>query len=86
MGSGTGCDAQYLFADDVLGQNRGHVPRHAKVYRNFAAEYDGLQRERAAAFSEFVADVERKAFPEAKHVVHMDPAELKKFLQSLEHR
>jgi 3-methyl-2-oxobutanoate hydroxymethyltransferase len=44
-----------------------------------------LQRERAAAFSEFVADVDRKAFPEAKHLVHMDPAELKRFLQSLEH-
>jgi 3-methyl-2-oxobutanoate hydroxymethyltransferase len=84
MGSGTGCDAQYLFADDVLGQNRGHVPRHAKVYRNFAAEYDRLQRERSAAFSEFVADVECKVFPEVKHVVRMDPAEFKKFLQSLE--
>ncbi|MBV9286692.1 MAG: 3-methyl-2-oxobutanoate hydroxymethyltransferase [Hyphomicrobiales bacterium] len=86
MGSGSGCDAQYLFADDVLGQNRGHVPRHARAYRNFAAEYDRLQRERTAAFSEFVADVERKAFPEAKHLVRMDPAELKKFLQSLDAR
>ena len=57
MGAGTGCDAQYLFADDVLGQNRGHMPRHSKVYRNFAAEYDRLQAERVAAFSEFVADM-----------------------------
>ena len=86
MGSGTGCDAQYLFADDVLGQNRRHVPRHAKVYRNFADEYDRLQKERVAAFSEFVADVERKAFPEDKHVVHMDSSELKKFLLGLEAR
>src|SRR5438067_12791996 len=46
MGAGTGCDAQYLFADDVLGQNRGHIPRHSKVYRNFATEYDRLQAER----------------------------------------
>src|SRR6185436_8039791 len=29
MGAGAGCDAQYLFADDVLGSNTGHVPRHA---------------------------------------------------------
>ena len=29
MGAGTGCDAQYLFAEDVLGQNRGHMPRHS---------------------------------------------------------
>ena len=31
--------------------NRGHMPRHSKVYRNFAAEYDRLQAERVAAFS-----------------------------------
>ena len=77
MGSGVECDAQYLFANDVLGQNRGHVPRHSKVYRNFAAEYDRLQRERVSAFCEFVADVDSKAFPEEKHIVHMDPEELK---------
>ena len=26
MGAGTGCDAQYLFAEDVLGSNTGHYP------------------------------------------------------------
>ena len=26
MGSGAGCDAQYLFATDILGSNTGHVP------------------------------------------------------------
>jgi 3-methyl-2-oxobutanoate hydroxymethyltransferase len=84
MGAGAGCDAQYLFAEDVLGQNRGHMPRHSKVYRNFAAEFDRLQKERVAAFSEFVADVESKAFPEDRHVVHMDPAELSKFLNGID--
>lgn len=83
MGAGTGCDAQYLFAEDVLGQNRGHMPRHSKVYRNFAAEFDRLQAERIAAFSEFVADVDSKAYPEEKHVVRMDPAELKRFMNRL---
>ena len=76
MGAGTGCDAQYLFAEDILGQNRGHMPRHSKVYRNFAAEYDRLQAERIAAFSEYVADVNSGAYPEDRHVVRMDPAEL----------
>ena len=80
MGAGTGCDAQYLFAEDVLGTNRGHMPRHSKVYRNFAAEYDRLQAERVAAFSEFVADVNTKAYPEEQHIVRMDPAELKLFM------
>ena len=31
MGSGPGCDVQYLFAEDILGTNRGHMPRHSKV-------------------------------------------------------
>jgi len=84
MGAGTGCDAQYLFADDVLGQNRGHMPRHSKVYRNFAAEYDRLQAERVAAFSEFAADVKSKAFPEDRHILHMDSAELEKFMRGID--
>ena len=63
MGAGAGCDAQYLFAEDVLGSNRGHMPRHSKVYRNFAAEYDRLQAERVAAFGEFVADVGERRLP-----------------------
>ncbi len=57
MGAGPGCDVQYLYSKDILGENRGHLPRHAKVYRNFAAEFDRLQRERVAAYGEFIADV-----------------------------
>lgn len=84
MGAGIGCDAQYLFADDILGQNRGHMPRHSKVYRNFAAEYDRLQAERIAAFSEYVADVNSLAYPEDKHVVHMDPDQLRLFMEKID--
>lgn len=84
MGAGTGCDAQYLFADDILGQNRGHMPRHSKVYRNFAAEFDRLQAERIAAFSEYVADVNSLAYPEDKHVVHMDPDQLGQFMEKID--
>ncbi|PSJ62660.1 3-methyl-2-oxobutanoate hydroxymethyltransferase [Kumtagia ephedrae] len=84
MGAGIGCDAQYLFAEDVLGQNRGHMPRHSKVYRNFAAEYDRLQAERVAAFSEFVEDCNSRAYPEERHIVHMDPAELAKFMDAID--
>ncbi len=84
MGAGSGCDAQYLFADDVLGANRGHVPRHARIYRNFAAEYDRLHQERIAAFSAYVADVKSGAYPGEAHLVGIDPAELEAFLLALE--
>jgi 3-methyl-2-oxobutanoate hydroxymethyltransferase len=83
MGAGTGCDAQYLFAEDILGANRGHMPRHSKVYRDFAAEYDRLQQERIAAFKEYVSDVESRAYPEERHIVRMPPDELKAFLDRL---
>ena len=83
MGAGAGCDAQYLFADDILGQNRGHMPRHSKVYRDFAAEYDRLQNERVNAFSEFVQDVVTGKFPEDQYLVHMGKPELATFLDHL---
>ncbi|HSU99805.1 MAG TPA: 3-methyl-2-oxobutanoate hydroxymethyltransferase, partial [Roseiarcus sp.] len=84
MGAGAGCDAQYLFAEDVLGYSRGHQPRHAKVYRDFRAEYERLQRERIAAFKEFCADVEKGAFPEEKHLVPIADSEFGAFVKGLD--
>jgi 3-methyl-2-oxobutanoate hydroxymethyltransferase len=83
MGAGPGCDVQYLFAEDILGANRAHMPRHAKAYRNFAAEFDRLQEERVKAFSEYIADVKSGAYPEEKHIVRMPEPELKSFMQAL---
>ncbi|MFM2056352.1 MAG: hypothetical protein RLY71_737 [Pseudomonadota bacterium] len=84
MGAGSGGDAQYLFASDVLGYNTGHIPRHAKVYRNFAAEYERLQTERIAAFREFSGDVGSGAYPEARHNVGVAPEVLVQFQQFLD--
>ena len=78
LGSGGGCDAQYLFSADLLGENTGHIPRHAKKYRNFAAERERLQLERVAAYKEYIADVTSGAFPEAGHVVSIDVDALRK--------
>lgn len=83
MGAGAGCDAQYLFACDILGETEGAIPRHARTYRNFAAEHARLQTERIAAFAEFRADVAAGAFPEPRHVVAMDAAEHDRFLQGI---
>lgn len=83
MGAGAGCDAQYLFSCDLLGYTRGHLPRHAKVYRDFAAEFARLQDERIAAFTEFNADVASGAYPEEQHLVPVDPAVVEAFLDAL---
>ena len=79
MGAGTGCDAQYLFTCDVLGETTGHIPKHAKVYRNFAAEREKLQQERIAAFREYHNDVQSGKFPETTQVVSALPGEVEKF-------
>ena len=84
MGAGAGCDAQYLFSNDILGYTEGHIPRHSKIYRDFASEYARLQTERVGAFSEFVSDVNSGAYPEEKHVVRMAPGELEGFREGLE--
>jgi 3-methyl-2-oxobutanoate hydroxymethyltransferase len=81
MGAGPGADAQYLFAEDVLGYTQGHKPRHAKTYRNFAAEYAQLQNERIAAFKEFIADVNSGAYPEQQHNVPISDDELSRFME-----
>ncbi len=80
MGAGPGADAQYLFAEDVLGQTQGHKPRHAKTYRNFAAEYARLQQERISAFREFIADVNTGGYPQPQHNVAMTDAEFATFM------
>lgn len=83
MGAGSGADAQYLFTEDVLGCTRGHKPRHAKTYRDFASEYARLQRERVAAFGEFRADVTSGAYPAPDHIVPIEDAEFEGFLAGL---
>jgi 3-methyl-2-oxobutanoate hydroxymethyltransferase len=80
MGAGPWADAQYLFAEDVLGYNPGHKPRHSKTYRNFRAEYDRLQQERISAFKELIADIQDGTYPEPKHVVPIKGAEFETFL------
>lgn len=83
MGAGPGADAQYLFTEDVLGHTAGHKPRHAKTYRNFAAEFERLQMERIAAFKEFIADVNLGAYPAPEHVVPVNNEEFERFKASI---
>ena len=84
MGAGRGGHAQYLFSDDVLGQTRGHVPRHAKVYADFAAEHDRLQAMRIEAMARFAGDVHQGAYPAPQHLVDCDPAVADSFRDWLE--
>ena len=84
MGSGSGATIQYLFATDVLGTNKGHIPRHAKVYGKIGEEEARVQRLRVEAFKALSNDVHSGAYPEEKHIVNMKDEEFDAFLKGLE--
>jgi 3-methyl-2-oxobutanoate hydroxymethyltransferase len=84
LGSGSGCDSQFLFSDDILGDYDERIPRHAKAYRSFLKEYKRLQDERIAAFKEYADDVKRGRFPEAGHLVAMDEAVFKEAVEAID--
>ena len=83
LGSGSGCDTQFLFSDDILGDYDERLPRHAKAYRDFAGEYRRLQEERVSAFGEFIADVKNGEFPNEGNLLDLDPAVLKDLKDSI---
>lgn len=84
LGSGSGCDSQFLFSDDILGDYEERIPRHAKMYRNFRQEYQRLQDERIAAFKEYAADVKSGSFPQAGNLVAMDDTVLNQVIKTID--
>ena len=68
----------------VLGYTKGHIPRHARIYRDFKKEYARLQEERISAFKEFHADTINKSFNDPKITVQIKDDEFDKFLELAE--
>ena len=84
LGSGSGCDSQFLFSDDILGDYDERIPRHARAYRNFRKEYQRLQEQRVAAFREYADDVKGGRFPATQNLVTIDDAVLQEAIKSIE--
>ena len=83
MGAGTSGLCQYLFCEDILGTNTGHVPRHAKVYANLNAEMERLQKMRVEALAAFKQDVSSGAYPEPGHLLEIPDNEFEEFLAAI---
>ncbi len=77
MGSGEGCDGQYLFACDLLGSHNGHYPRHSIRYESF------FERS-VEVFRRFKEDVKTGTYPEKKHTIAMEEEEYAAFLRQIE--
>jgi 3-methyl-2-oxobutanoate hydroxymethyltransferase len=84
LGSGNGCDTQFLFSDDILGDYDERIPRHAKAYRNFLKEYRRLQDERVSAFREYAEDVKSGRFPAPNNLISMDDQAFKEAIETIE--
>ena len=81
MGSGLGCDAQYLFSEDILGYNKGHIPRHAKVYTNLSEDYNKIKLKAVEAYKNFKEEVVSKKYPENKHDINIPEKEYTDFIK-----
>ena len=69
IGAGGGGDIQFVFAEDILGNNPPPYPRHSKQYRQLYKMKEEMQVERVAGFREFINDVQMGRFPGPPHVV-----------------
>jgi len=84
IGAGGGGDIQFLFADDILGNNGPPYPRHSKQYRELWKMKEQMQAERIAGFREFIADVKSGAFPSKEHVIEAPGGLIRSFLEQVD--
>jgi 3-methyl-2-oxobutanoate hydroxymethyltransferase len=86
IGGGAGGDIQFLFAEDILGNNPPPYPRHSKQYREIYKLKEAIQAERVAGFKDFIADVRGGGFPAPEHVIKASDTLVDDFLAAVEKR
>jgi 3-methyl-2-oxobutanoate hydroxymethyltransferase len=84
IGGGKGGDIQFLFAEDILGNNPPPYPRHSKQYRKIFELQQALQNERVAGFKDFIKDVQDGTFPAEEHVIKASGTLVSDFLSQIE--
>ena len=83
IGAGKGGDIQFLFADDILGNNGPPYVRHSKQYRNLYKMKQEMQKERIAGFKEFIQDVKSGQFPKEEHIIATPNGLIDDFLKTI---
>lgn len=84
IGAGSGGDIQFLFAEDILGNNPPPYPRHSKQYRELYKLMQAIQDERVAGFKEYIADVKDGAFPGPEHIIQAPDGLINDFVNAIE--
>ena len=84
IGAGSGGDIQFLFAEDILGNNPPPYPRHSKQYRSLYKMKQAMQAERVAGFKEFIDEVQEGRFPGPEHVINVSDKVIAEFVEAVE--
>ena len=75
---------QFLFAEDILGNNPPPYPRHSKQYRELYKLKQEMQEQRISGFKEFIDDVKSGKFPGPEHVIRAKEGLVDKFEEAVE--
>lgn len=86
IGAGSGGDMQFLFAEDILGNNPPPYPRHSKQYRELYKLKQQMQELRVSGFKEFVQDIKEGGFPGPEHVIPTPSGLIEEFVKKVESR
>ena len=84
IGAGSGGDIQFLFAEDILGNDPPPYPRHSKQYREIYKLKEAMQAERVGGFKDYIADVQSGGFPGPEHVIKAPAGLMDDFLGALD--
>jgi 3-methyl-2-oxobutanoate hydroxymethyltransferase len=77
VGSGPGCDGQFLHCEDMLGMHDGYYPRHCKKYTDFFEDSVKI-------FKKFCEEVNSGVFPEKRHSFKIEEEEFKRFVDKID--
>ena len=84
IGAGSGGDIQFLFAEDILGNNPPPYPRHSKQYRSLYKMKEEMQIQRLGGFKEFINDVVQGGFPGPEHVISAPDGLIGEFVKAVD--
>ena len=83
IGAGKGGDIQFLFADDILGNNGPPYVRHSKQYKNLYELKQKMQLERVDGFRQFIKEVQSGDFPKKEHIISTPDGLIDDFLKEI---
>ena len=76
VGSGPGCDGQFLHSEDILGMHNRYYPKHCKKYLNF---YEDLLK----ALKEFREEAVSNNFPRESNSFEVEDREFEMFFKKI---